>query len=755
MGTDRLYHFDRAGVDKTSEELSAEVLKTLRSFVTDEAVNAVVITVPAKFTVIQKTATLEAARLAGFEQCELLQEPIAASYAFGLNSEQKNGTWMTFDFGGGTFDAALLKVEDGIIDVFDTAGDNYLGGKDLDEAIVDKVILPRLQTEYDLNGILNDPERNIIFREALKTYAEEAKIQLSFKKSEELVSNLGELGEDCSGEEMELYLTITRDDIDKAMRPVFRKAVDICKELLRRNRLSGKDLSRVILVGGPTRCPLIRQMLRDEISEHIDSSVDPMTAVATGAALYASTLDVTVKESSRQESDDVKLELNYEPTTVEDVEWVTLKLPAESSLNCLQVEIMRADGAWSSGKVTIDRQGDIVELLLRENKSNSFDIAAFLPNGDRVQCSPSQFSILHGTRVGAAPLPYNIGIATWSSEKKIAILKPIRGLEKNKPLPATGAINGLRTTADLRPGIENDAFVIPVYQCEDQMQIDRAADYYELVGEVRVSGDELPSMLPQGRTVDITIKVDSSEQMSLEIYIAALDLTITKQLDTGRKQSMEAAKVQIEKILKQSQNTIDVLRDRGEDVARHQREIAALSAQNANSEEKKAILQHLKELMRRLDDLDRESGWRDVERRLDKMLNELHLATITSDRPGEAKEIYASFKARVEQEKLRHNVVAANDLIEEMDDAEYDLTRRQKYIDFIKSVHLNFRYENWIDDEEARVAVDEAMTKISQCVTLQEMTPSVMRVWHLMKHESGGSVDNDIDANLSANGLLQ
>ncbi|MCD8290376.1 MAG: Hsp70 family protein, partial [Prevotella sp.] len=140
MGTNARYFSSNMGKDFSSEELSAEVLKALKSFVLDENFSSVVVTVPAKFTVNQKTATLEAAKLAGFKRCELLQEPIAAAMAYGLNSDNKNGRWMVFDFGGGTFDAALLAVEDGIIQVLDTEGDNYLGGKDLDYAIVDNII---------------------------------------------------------------------------------------------------------------------------------------------------------------------------------------------------------------------------------------------------------------------------------------------------------------------------------------------------------------------------------------------------------------------------------------------------------------------------------------------------------------------------------------------------------------------------------------------------------------------------------------
>ena len=309
MGTDKVYPSSNLGKDLNSEELSAEVLKALKSFITDENVGSVV-TVPAKFTVNQKTATMQAAKLAGFDHCELLQEPIAASMAYGISSEQKDGIWMVFDFGGGTFDAALVKVEDGIMQVFDTEGDNYLGGKNLDEAIVDKLIIPYLQANFSIEGILADKSKNEVLREAMKTYAEEAKNQLSFKDSEDIISNLGDLGEDEDGEEIELDLTLTQSQVFDVMRPYFQKAVDICKKLLEKNNLKGNQLSKLILVGGPTHSPLIRQMLREQITPNVDTSIDPMTAVATGAALYASTIDAEIKEEDIKQ-DTIRLDVGY------------------------------------------------------------------------------------------------------------------------------------------------------------------------------------------------------------------------------------------------------------------------------------------------------------------------------------------------------------------------------------------------------------------------------------------------------------
>ena len=170
MGLDTAYESKNMDRSFSSEELSAEVLKALKSFVSDETINSAVITIPAKFKADQIAATKRAASLAGIEHCELLQEPIAASMAYGLNAAKKGGNWLVFDFGGGTFDAALLKVEDGIMQVKDTEGDNYLGGKNLDYAIVDNILIPYLQENYSINEILGVESKKQILRDAMRYY---------------------------------------------------------------------------------------------------------------------------------------------------------------------------------------------------------------------------------------------------------------------------------------------------------------------------------------------------------------------------------------------------------------------------------------------------------------------------------------------------------------------------------------------------------------------------------------------------------
>jgi len=630
MATNTRYHSSFMERDYSSEELSAEVLKTLKSFVTDEKISSVVITVPAKFTVNQKTATMEAAKLAGFRQCELLQEPIAAAMAYGLSTENKNGIWMVFDFGGGTFDAALLKVEDGIMQVFDTEGDNYLGGKNLDYAIVDNIIIPYLMENFNLSSMIADADKKEVLRDAMKTYAEEAKNQLSFKEKEDIISNLGELGEDEDGEEIELDLTLTQENVFNMMRPYFQKAVDICKNLLQRNHLSGSQINKLILVGGPTHNPLIRQMLKEQITKNIDTSINPMTAVATGAALYASTIDAEVSEEEI-EVGTITLDIGYESTSVETTEWVSIKLTDNSPLTKVWVEFVRSDKSWSSGKIEVDITGNVIEANLLESKPNSFNVMAYDEKGNILPCFPAEFTIIQGAKVGATPLPYNIGIATWSDVKKRGVFRMAKGLEKNKPVPATGVINDLKTPCRLRPGVESDILTIPIYQVDDFSGAEgRSASLYEYVADVIITGDDIESLVPVDSPVDVTLKVDTSEQMTLEVHFLASDITVEKKLDTSKKQSVEDAENIIKKQLIEAQQSIDRLAEANISNATIQEELDRVKEEAQNSSEKKAVLQHLKEVLRKIESLDESTEWQRLETelrgefdRLEKAQNDL------------------------------------------------------------------------------------------------------------------------------------
>lgn len=559
MGTDKANYSAHMGTSFSPEELSAEVLKTLKSFIGDDTVSAAVITIPAKFKADQIAATKRAAKLAGIEHCELLQEPIAASMAYGLSASNKNGQWLVFDFGGGTFDAALIKVEDGIMQVKDTEGDNYLGGKNLDYAIVDNIIIPYLKENFAIDDIMaNEKTRNIL-RDAMKFYAEQAKNQLSFKPQADITSQLDEFGEDDNGEEIELDLVITQEQLKQVLAPVFQKAVDITKNLLKRNGLSGADLDKLILVGGPTFSPVLRQMLREQITPNVDTDIDPMTAVAKGAALFASGIDSEVKEEIAVGT--VALTLSYEANSVQPMEFVTVQLAKDECTGALPaqlfVELVRSDNGWSSGKVEINEIGDVIECQLMEGKNNAFNVVAYDEKGSIIPCFPKEINIMQGIVVGNAVLPYNISIEAHDLGLDKNVVRSVIGLEKNKQLPAVGTLNGLKTRNQLRPGIETDTLTIPIYQSEHNAD-GTSAVHNDHVFDVVITGDEVGGIIPVGSDVDITIKVDRSQMLTLEAFFPLTGETVEKEVEIGKRSVISA--YEVEKLKDSANNKLRALK---------------------------------------------------------------------------------------------------------------------------------------------------------------------------------------------------
>ena len=731
MATDTQYQCSNLNKNFTSEELSAEVLKTLKSFVTDEAFSSVVITVPAKFTVNQKTATIEAAKMAGFKHCELLQEPIAASMAYGVSTDEKDGLWMVFDFGGGTFDAALLKVEDGIMQVFDTEGDNYLGGKNLDYAIVDTILLPYLQENYAVKGYLQDAEKKEVLRDAMKTYAEDAKNQLSFKDHEDIISNLGELGEDEDGEEIELDLTLTQAQVFDVFRPYFQKAVDICKNLIQRNNLTSSQITKLILVGGPTHCPLIRQMLKEQVTPNVDTSIDPMTAVATGAALYASTLDAEVYDNDI-EIGTIKLDINYESTTVETTEYVPVCLASGSSKSKVFVEFVRGDKAWSSGKVEINSNGEVFDLNLLEGKANSFSIVCYDDKGNMLPCFPNEITIIQGSVVGAAPLPYNIGIAVWNEYKKRNVFCMAKGLEKNKPLPATGVVNDLRTTSQLRPGLSSDIMTVPILQVDDFTEAEgKSASLYEHVADVVITGDDIDTLITENSLIDVTLKVDSSEQMKLEVHFLASDLTVDKVLDTGKKHKMVDTNEEICKCLKDADTSINMLEDSGIDVTDLQKELSSIRTDNENTQEKKEVLSNLRKLLRKIENLDAGTEWQRLEQELRDEFDRLEKAQndLGNDKTAH---LVSQLRGQVDEVIRKQDAKLGREILNQVHSLFFHLTMVYQCMGLIQDCNNRFGSIQWKDTSRARQLVNKGLEEINNQPTVERLHPIACELVELL-----------------------
>lgn len=736
MATDTKYHSSHANRDFTSEELSAEVLKALKSFVTDENINSIVVTVPAKFNVNQKTATIEAAKLAGFKKCELLQEPIAAAMAYGLTTDDKNAVWIVFDFGGGTFDAALLQVEDGIIQVRDTEGDNYLGGKDLDYAIVDNLVIPQLREEYALDSYLSNPDKKEILRDATKTYVEGARIQLSFKDTDDMISNIGELGNDEDGEEIELDMTLTQEEAFAAMRPLYQRAVDICKGLMQRNNLSGSQISKLILVGGPTYCPLIRQMLKEQVTPNVDTSIDPMTAVATGAALYASTIDAEVSDEDIK-PEAVKLNIEYQSTTVETTEYVPVSLAGESNCDKVFVEFVRDDQAWSSGKIEIDGKGDVIELNLHE-RANSFSIVCYNDKGNSIPCFPNEITIIQGIVVGSATLPYNIGIGVWNTAKNRSVFRMATGLEKNRPLPATGILNDLKTSSQLRPGMAEDTLTIPLYQVDYAPEAEgRSTSLYQHVGDVVFTGDDVNTLIPKDSLVNVTLKADTSEQMKVEAYFPAMDITLEKDLDTGKKDLTQESAKEIKRGLAEAETSINRLAEDDMDVQNLRIELEGLKTENQNlsGKEKNVVLGHLRVLLRKIEEIDLNTEWDRTEKKLRKEFADLEHAQNELGNE-QTVQIVNQLRAQVDNVICQKNVALGQETIDQIIRLFVQLTMVYQCIGIIRDCSNRFGSIRWKNSSRAQQLVQRGLEIINDNPTREKLQPIVRDLISLMPEDS-------------------
>ncbi len=746
MGTDKKYSSSHAGKEYSSEELSAEILKSLKSFITDETFKSVVITVPAKFTINQKDATARAAKLAGFEHCELLQEPIAASMAYGLDSNIKDGYWLVFDFGGGTFDAALLRVEEGIMKVIDTEGDNFLGGKNLDYAIVDDIMIPYLKENYSIDDILSREETSQKFKDALKFWAEEIKNQLSFKQEYNKYVDPGDAGLDDNGEEIEIDLTVSQEMMQKTLGPIFQKSIDICIQLLERQNLSGQSLDSLILVGGPTYSPILRSMLEEQICKP-DISADPMTVVSKGAALFASTIDISeeIKDEQRDRTK-IQFEFGYEATTVESEEFVTIKLLKDKTEgeipSKILVDVIRADKAWSSGKTEIDEAGDVIEVKLNSGKTNAFNVFAYNEQGDNIPSEPAEFTIIQGSKIGSATLPYFIGIEIKSRASGKVVFRSIKGLEKNQSTPATGTINGLKTQKQIRPGIKEDSLKVPIYQGEHDSENTRAI-YNEHVYDVIISGEDLPSLLPEGSDVDLTLKVDKSERVSFSAFFPSLDYTFEFEPPTDYVQEeIDAAWLEAE--INKALQTLILIGQEG--IYTDENKLDSLEKEISETQKrfeqgkgdydrKKDVLDSLRRSLKELDKIQSDSEWPKTEEELKEVFYRLEE---TNQQFGNEKTalMVGQFKDQVPEVIKEKNVKVAQELIDNMRSLDFALVDQglgaQMELLYLKHFNDEFDTLDWTDRSRARLTLDRGLQMAGSNPSKEALRPIIIELFKLL-----------------------
>lgn len=733
MGTTIMFKSENAKYDYTPEELSSEVLKKLKSFEREEEVNAIVITVPAMFKQHQIDATQKAAELAGFKYCELLQEPIAASIAYGLSSQQTDGYWLVFDFGGGTFDAALMKVSEGIMKVEATSGNNQLGGKNIDEAIVDHLFLPALRKEYKIDKILIG-EGKQLFREYLKRFAEELKIELS--KKDEASVDIDDIGFDDDGKEILFYPKVSLKEFERVVAHFYQEAIDITKKVIESKNLSGEDINPVILVGGPTKSQTLQRMLKESLGARINHSIDPMTAIAKGAAIYASTRDNPTKDGVSQKT--LQISLKYPESSPETEVQLGIKINRTSYLGELPGNIFcqvdRTDKGWSSGKFEVVDDAEITDILLEEKKVNRFVVSLFDEQGNILNCEPSEFQILP-IQIAKPTLTYPICIDAFNFGKGKQLLIPLKGLEKDTVLPAKGN-NKFRTLTDVRPGEVEDKIEIVIYQGNPNTR----AIYNDFAQKHTITGKEISGFLPKDSEINIGIDVDTSRRITLVIDIPYLNDTLEVKFPDIKQDAIEENTL-LQKIqeaeaflsnLEEDFSFIDAeCTDSFKEKITQLNEVFENGKGNPNT--RTQVMEDLRKMMIELETEQSKNEFPKTEIELEEALE---YVTTVNTRYGDNKTSSALSQLKEHTQNIieHQNTNAAKDLISNLYSLAFSINFEQLgyLIGTIKYWDDNFKTIDWINSNQATKLLNEAKTNIAENPSKAKLQHFVSELFSLL-----------------------
>lgn len=518
--------FPRSGQSLLPEELTAEVLKSLRADVqanVGEDVRAAVITVPAAFDHKQMEATREAAHLAGLDSSPLLVDPVAASLAYGFNNERDNAHWLVYDFGGGTFDAAVVRLRNGLIEVVTHRGDNFLGGKDIDLDIVTERLIPAATEQFDLPEFRRG---NLRWRNAigkLAYHAEEAKIGVCRSKAPCDIWIEG-LCEDATGQRIDFSYTLTPDDVEQISRPYIERSLQLCRNTLDALGMGSSDMKRILMSGGTTLSPWVREAVQSELGSRVEFGIDPVTVVAKGAAIFAGSQPhprTDKRDSDLGSQAEWRVEIEHAPVgNISDPDiGGRIVAPTGQSLTGFTIELIDTSTEWRSGRITLSADGVFMtQLYAEKGRRHEYLFELRDATGSRVPTMPDRVSYTLGSIAQDPPAASRIvvgledgGVATF--------------VKKGAKLPVRNSMN-VYTGIPLRAGHAEDVLRIQLRDGEHAR-----AERNQPIGAVIIRGTDIPRDLPTGNPIEITLFMDQSQQVRVQVYIPALDLVFEPTFD--------------------------------------------------------------------------------------------------------------------------------------------------------------------------------------------------------------------------------
>lgn len=420
MGTSTPVKLAAVDITMTPEECSSEILKLCFGYLPEEIRNSgetgTVITVPAAFNQMQKDATLAAAEMAGLGRVALMQEPVAAVMCV-MKQRNSDGVFLIFDLGGGTLDIAIAESISGRVSLLAHGGVAMCGGTDFDRAILDNVVKPWLVSNFDLP---EDFSANAKYKSLLRMClwaSEKAKIELSAKEDAVISLNESDLGvSDESGSEVYVDIPFTREVLDGLIASKVDESIQSARETLEKAGLSPHDVERIVFIGGPTQYKPLRDRVAFELGIAQSSDMNPMTAVAEGAAVFAESIDWSSQSRGRKNArgalstgGSLDLSFNYIARTPDPKAKVVAKLGGDAAAGS-EFQIDSLDTGWSSGRMAL-KDGASVELALAKPGENTFKVFVFDSNGGPVALGDNKITISRtAASIDAIPASHSIGV---------------------------------------------------------------------------------------------------------------------------------------------------------------------------------------------------------------------------------------------------------------------------------------------------------------------------------------------------------
>jgi molecular chaperone DnaK len=540
MGTSSSVSFAARGHDMTPEAASAEILKALvaqaRMAAGDFVIRGAVVTIPAAFNQMQTEATMRAAEAAGLERVALLQEPIAAAMASIANSPNKDGHFLVYDLGGGTFDVAIVQSIAGAATVVAHAGINMLGGLDFDRAMVNTIVRPWLFQNFDLaDNFQSDPKYERLLRVA-QYRAELAKIALSTQVADRIFADESQVGtKDRKGAEIYLDIEVTRTDLDALVGGEIDRSVELCRNLLIENGYQPRDVDKVVMIGGPSRMPVVRGRVASGLTPiPVDLNTDPMTAVAIGAAIYAEGRDWTgptaVTKKSRgsvKTAGPLNIRFDYPTRSANARIQIKIRVGNAASVDGMRIQAETDDG-WSSGQLSLGSSPEIKDVPLSRRGENRIRITVFDSDGSPRADASSELTI---AKIEAAadgmPLMHNIAVkvvgGAVGAEKNVLV--PI--VRKGTLIPKSGG-QKFRAARDFRAG-DGTTLDFELYEQADGIddpELNLPIGLFQLNSTNLALGD----VIRRGEAIFVNWQIDANGLLNCTIEFESIGQTY----DTGK-----------------------------------------------------------------------------------------------------------------------------------------------------------------------------------------------------------------------------